>query len=266
MDHVLVLLGISVLATLSAPLLVGEAPWQIHRPQLALFAWLAVFTFGVLTLGSAVMLAIGVSSGLVEHQADHHTPWDHTLLTLGAWGALGLIGGILVVVTRSLDGIRARRLLVTSAVSSVSDGAVVREGEHHYVIVPNLEPSAFSVPGRNPTVVVTQGLVDALPPAELHAVLEHERAHLRYRHGAIIILADLNAACVPWLTAARRFAASARLLIELIADDIAVRQVGADALISALSHPSIAHNDPAARLRAVRLSRQVPSRRASNSR
>lgn len=266
MDQVLVLLAVSVTATLAAPLLVGEARWQIHRPQLALFAWLAVFTLGVLTLGSAVMLAIGVSTGLVPHQDDHHTPWDHTVLALGAWVALGLVGAILVVVARGFDRIRAERLLVDEAVTSVSDGATAYDGDHEYVIVPSPEPSAFSIPGPEPTVAVTQGLVDTVTSAELSAVLAHERAHLRYRHGAIIALADLNAACVPWLSAARRFAASARLLIELIADDVAVRQVGAADLISALSHPSIARTDPAAQLRAVRLSRRNPARQSRQSR
>ncbi len=265
MDQVLILLGIAVVATLTAPLWVGQARWQIRHPQRALFAWLTVFTVGILTLGSAIMLAIGVSTGLVEHQDDHHTTWDHTVLALGAWGALGLVGALGVVVTLGLERIRAQRLHVDSAVRSLTGGVVARDGHHEYVIVPSADVSAFSLPGPEPTVAVTRGLVDALDATQLGAVLAHERAHLQYRHAAILTLADLNAACVPWLSAARRFASSSRLLVELIADDVAATSVGAAAVASALTHPAVADHDPAALLRATRIEGQRAPRRGPRS-
>lgn len=253
MDHVLILLAVSVGSTLAAPLLVGRNSWQIRYPQRALFAWLTVLSVGVVTLGAAVGLAIGVSSGMVPHTEDHHTNWDHTVLTVGAWLALGIVGAISVVVAVNVDQIRSSRDDVTAAVSVVTEGHTQRAGDFSFVVIPLSDIHAFAVPGNPATVAVSQGLLDALEPDELRAVLAHENAHLQYRHDLVLTLAEINAACVPWLSVARRFDSAARLLVELIADDIAVRAVGYSPLISALHNSRYSHNTAGCALRAERL-------------
>ena len=253
MDNVLNLLAIAVGLTLAAPLLVGRNSWQIRHPQLALFAWLTVFSAGILSLGGAVGLAIGVSSGVVPHLDDHHTTWDHTVLNVGAWLALGAAGAVGVIVAVNVDRIRSSRQEISSAVTTVASGKEHSLGNVTFVVIPLADIHAFSVPGRPATVAVSQGLMDALSAEELHAVLAHECAHLRYRHDLVLSLADINAACVPWLSAARRFDSTARLLVELIADDSAVRAVGRAPLMSALLNARYSGHDASYALRAERL-------------
>jgi Zn-dependent protease with chaperone function len=50
-------------------------------------------------------------------------------------------------------------------------------------------PAAYVVPGRTARVVVSTASVDALTPAQLLAVLAHERAHAAGRHH---LLADVD--------------------------------------------------------------------------
>jgi Peptidase family M48 len=50
------------------------------------------------------------------------------------------------------------------------------------VVLEDLRPAAYALPGRIGTVVVTTGAVHGLPPAQLAAVLTHERAHTTGRH------------------------------------------------------------------------------------
>lgn len=50
------------------------------------------------------------------------------------------------------------------------------------VLVESTEPDAFAVASGGGAVVITTALVAALSDAELTAVIEHERAHLRFRH------------------------------------------------------------------------------------
>lgn len=57
-------------------------------------------------------------------------------------------------------------------------------------IVTSAEPAAFSVPTRDGGhVVVSSALVEALSDEQLAAVVHHEEAHLRHRHGSYLLLA-----------------------------------------------------------------------------
>jgi heat shock protein HtpX len=62
-------------------------------------------------------------------------------------------------------------------------------------VVDTAVPDAFAC-GRDPrhsTVVITRGLVDALEPAEIEAVLAHELAHVVNRDGAVMTVASFPA-------------------------------------------------------------------------
>ena len=47
--------------------------------------------------------------------------------------------------------------------------------------------AAYCLPGIRSQIVVSVGTLDLLAPAELTAVLAHERAHLRARHDLVLI-------------------------------------------------------------------------------
>ena len=88
------------------------------------------------------------------------------------------------------------------------------------VVVDSPEPDAFAVPSGGGAVVVTTGLVDALSGAELRAVIEHERAHLRFRHSMWTQICEVAAVIDPLL---RPVVDRVRHAAERHADEIAAR-------------------------------------------
>jgi beta-lactamase regulating signal transducer with metallopeptidase domain len=86
--------------------------------------------------------------------------------------------------------------------------------------------AAYCLPGIRSQIVVSAGTLELLAPAELAAVLAHERAHLRARHDLVLI---------PFTSLRRTFPKSGvitqgyrtvALLVEMMADDRALRVRG----------------------------------------
>src|SRR4051794_13173454 len=67
-----------------------------------------------------------------------------------------------------------------------------QDGRHADVLVlDHPVPVAYSLPARRRAIVVSTGAKDAFSRAEFGAVLAHERAHLRQRHHALLLMLDL---------------------------------------------------------------------------
>ena len=94
--------------------------------------------------------------------------------------------------------------------------------------------AAYCVPGRPSTIVVTSGALSVLAPAQLTAVLAHERAHLAGRHHMLIALTRGLAAIFPAVPLFTRGQSEMARLAEMRADDAAARRVGRRPLIEAL--------------------------------
>ncbi len=113
---------------------------------------------------------------------------------------------------------------------------VAREHERHedVLILDHPVPVAYSLPARRRPIVVSTGTQDTLTPEEFNAVLIHERAHLRQRHHALLLMLDLVHALLPWPPTVRRAKTTLPLLLEMAADDVAVRACGSRTLVDAL--------------------------------
>nr|WP_300499962.1 M56 family metallopeptidase [uncultured Rhodococcus sp.] len=102
-------------------------------------------------------------------------------------------------------------------------------------------PLAYSVAGRPAMVVASEGLRTQLTPAEVEAVLAHERAHIDGRHHLLVGIAESVAYAFPWLPIMRASPSLVRALVELDADARAARSHGRDpvrrALTSLRPHP-----------------------------
>jgi Zn-dependent protease with chaperone function len=94
--------------------------------------------------------------------------------------------------------------------------------------------AAYCLPGLRSQIVVSVGTLKLLGRGELAAVLAHERAHLRERHDLVLL---------PFTALRRAFPRSATctdahhavaLLVEMLADDRALRARSARELVSAL--------------------------------
>lgn len=70
-------------------------------------------------------------------------------------------------------------------------GEHVDQGEFELVVVPVQALVAVAVPGRQPQVVVSRGLVSELDEPRLNAVIRHEAAHHRLGHRRYLLLASV---------------------------------------------------------------------------
>jgi Zn-dependent protease with chaperone function len=95
-------------------------------------------------------------------------------------------------------------------------------------------PAAYCLPGRRPRIVVSDTAVEMLSPEQLDAVLEHERAHVAGRHHLVLAAAEAFASVFRVLPLARHVKEQTALLLEMIADDRAVRSQSHDVFAAAM--------------------------------
>jgi Zn-dependent protease with chaperone function len=107
-------------------------------------------------------------------------------------------------------------------------------GDNAAVVLEAPQPAAYCVSGRPATIVLTSGALALLDPAQLAAVLAHERAHLAGRHHLLIALSRGLAAVFPAVPLFARGAENVARLAEMCADDAAARDGGRRPLIAAL--------------------------------
>jgi len=94
--------------------------------------------------------------------------------------------------------------------------------------------AAYCVPGLRSRIVISAGTLDLLDSAELAAVLAHERAHLRARHDLVVLPFCALGRAFPRARLVRQAHATVALLVEMLADDRALRQRPARELATAL--------------------------------
>jgi Zn-dependent protease with chaperone function len=83
-------------------------------------------------------------------------------------------------------------------------------------------------------VVLSEGALATLSPAEVSAILRHERTHLRARHDLVLEAFIAVHTAFPRLVRSGSALHAVRLLVELLADDAAVRAAGPGPLARAL--------------------------------
>ncbi|MGH3186785.1 MAG: M56 family metallopeptidase [Streptosporangiaceae bacterium] len=94
--------------------------------------------------------------------------------------------------------------------------------------------AAYCLPGLRSQIVVSVGTLELLGPAELAAVLAHERAHLRERHDLVLLPFSALRRAFPRSATCGQAQRSVALLVEMLADDRALRARPARELVSAL--------------------------------
>ncbi len=200
----------------------------------ALFVWQAVATAAVLSA-----LLAGPVALLLLSRADGGLPGH----VVAAVGALAVSASVLVLLLRSGHRI-GRHLRVERRVHRHLVDLLATHGADGVRVLEHPTPTAYCLPGVRRRVVLTRGTLDALAPAELEAVLAHERAHLRTRHDLVLEFFTVVHEAMPGRLASPAALREVRLLIEVLADRAAVRAVGEVAVARALvalagaSHPS----------------------------
>ena len=95
-------------------------------------------------------------------------------------------------------------------------------------------PLAYCLPGMRSRVVLSRGTLSTLTELELAAILRHERAHLRARHDLVLEAFIAAHTAFPRFVRSGHALNAVRLLVELLADDAAVRVAGPTPLARAL--------------------------------
>jgi Zn-dependent protease with chaperone function len=248
----------ALLLMLVAPLLLSARPWQVRHPRLALSVWFAVFTCGA----GAVVLAVPVTLIVNAYVMTMSAPGEAIAVIAAAWLGLGSAGVVVAFAAMTIEPFVGSLRVTRERLTPI---ATAHERCRGFTLVwfESDEPLACAVPGRPSEIFISTRLRTVLTAPQLRAVIAHERAHLRYRHGWAVLVAELNAHFLSGRLAAGHALRRATLLtIELIADDAAAKEAGAANLANALARMSQVTGDPTLALRAERLTmRRWPTSR-----
>jgi len=217
-----VLAGLAALLAWVAPGLMARRKGFRRAPRSALVAWQAVSLGGVLA-------ALAAAPAALPLLLDGEDPMQHLGLLLPA-----VLFSIAIVVRLLYAahhvGIRLRR--VRADHRQLVD--IIAQHDERMRILQHPTPTAYCIPGRRSRVVLTQGVLDALPPDQLAAVVAHEEAHLRGRHDLLLEFFTVLHRAVPEPLRSAAALSEVRLLVEALADRAAVRRSGEVATARAL--------------------------------
>jgi beta-lactamase regulating signal transducer with metallopeptidase domain len=229
----LIPLAASVLLALGCGSLSRRLPPWLAAPLLTL---LALAT----SLATGVVLCLAAFSALARQPLVAAAGgWSRaTLRPLSqlppGWGLLAAVAAGVLLTAALVFAVRAMRDLVAASRACRKLDA----GHQKLVITRDDRPTAYSLPARTGTVVVSTGMLRLLSADERRALLAHEDAHLRHHHVGYVLLAELAAAANPLL---RPLARHVRLAVELWADESAAAEVGDRRLVArALARASLA--------------------------
>jgi len=224
MGHVIpfLLAGLAVLLAWVAPGLMARQKGFRRAPRSALVAWQAVSVGGILAALAAAPAAVPLLVGGGD-------PAEH----------LGLVLPAVLVSTAILvrllyaghhEGTRLRR--VRAEHRQLVD--IIATHADRTRILQHPTPTAYCIPGRQSRLVLSQGVLDALPPDQLEAVVAHEEAHLSGRHDLLLEFFSVVHRAVPAPLRSPEAVGEVRLLVEALADRAAVRRSGEVATARAL--------------------------------
>jgi len=240
-----------------------RASWPRRSPAAAILLWQALgLASGLAAVGTLIGLAMpgsraGVVRSVLQAGATASSGGVFRLPGLFGYGApavivairlaclaagvslLALLCWVLVAVSvAALQARRRQRALLTL----LAHGDPKVPGA---LVVDYPSAAAYCLPGLRSQIVVSAGTLRLLGRGELAAVLAHERAHLRERHDLVLL---------PFTALLRAFPRSATctgahravaLLVEMLADDRALRARPARELVSALVRFGTAGSCPA---------------------
>ena len=220
------------------PAMLARASWPIRAPRAAIVLWQSIALAAVLSAFSA---GIAIASRLFVLGPDGRPNATITseidVLGWPLWAAYVIVFAITLVIGARL----------TYAVLQVAIATRRRRAHHrmvvdlvgksqgnHLRILNVAQPLAYCLPGVRSRVVVSEGALNALGDNEMAAILSHERAHLRARHDLVLEMFTAVHAAFPRFVRSGNALDAVRLLIEMLADDAAVRTAGPTPLARAL--------------------------------
>lgn len=166
----------------------------------------------LMVVGTAQVPGNPLPDGWADPEVRDEVP--HVMVT-GTVAIAGLVAVLTAVVVVARRAVRVRRD-ARRAVEGVAMAGDV-------AVLPDDEPYAFALPGREPRVIVSSGMLRCLSARERQALIAHERAHLVRRHDRVLLIARLAAASQPLL---RPLRTAISYTVERWADEEAADVVG----------------------------------------
>ena len=235
----LLLLGVVLAEPASRALAAAE--WPTRDPVGGLLVWQAIglagglallgsgLLYGLAPLGSSLPTALpGALDALLGGRLPAVLDPTH-LLALLATLVLGLrlVGVLLAVTVRTLRARRRHRDLLDLLATPWPAVPGARVLDHPV-------PVAYCLPGLRSRLVLSAGVLDALEPPGVRAVLAHERAHLRERHDLVVLPFVAWGATAPFVRGMVCAQLAVAALVEMRADDVASAAVTPKQLSGAL--------------------------------
>ncbi|MFJ6077894.1 M56 family metallopeptidase [Pseudarthrobacter sp. NPDC092419] len=237
---------LAVLAIILAwpvPVLLSRAQWPARSPFTAMLLWQAIalagglsmigamLVYGLEPIGDNLIAGLRALAGMVLFNAPTTALgfWHIFALSAAALLTAHLVFTLLLTYYRIERQRRRHRELLALLASPSAQSAGT-------LVINHDSPVAYCLPGGARSVtVLSDGLMAALEPAELRAVLIHENAHLSQRHHLLLWAFAAWRQALPWLPTTRLAQESVSSLIEMLADDAALKTEGKAALIKAIA-------------------------------
>jgi len=240
-----VILAAIAVGCIPAASALAAASWPRRSPATAILLWQALgLSWGLAAVGALVGIGVvsrnsAVASGAVA-RLDSLARVGTAAPALDLIGALRLtclaagafLLGVLcwILVAASASAVRARQRQ-RALLSLLAHGDPKVPGA---LVVDHPAAAAYCLPGLRSAIVISAGVLELLDADELAAVLAHERAHLRERHDLVLLPFTALLRGFSWASVARQAHQAVGLLVEMHADDRALRQQPARELATAL--------------------------------
>ncbi|WOH20413.1 M56 family metallopeptidase [Paenarthrobacter sp. GOM3] len=237
---------LAVLALILAwpvPVLLSRAQWPARSPFTAMVLWQAIalagglsmigamLVYGLEPVGDNLLAGLRSLAGMVFHNEPTTALgfWHLFALSAAALLTAHLVFTLLLTYYKIERQRRRHRELLALLASPSDDGPGT-------VVINHDSPVAYCLPGGARSVtVLSDGLMAALEPAELRAVLIHENAHLSQRHDLLLWAFAAWRQALPWFPTTRLAQTAVNSLIEMLADDVALRTESKGTLIKAIA-------------------------------
>ncbi|MFX0577450.1 M48 family metalloprotease [Nocardia nepalensis] len=234
--------GLALLLAGPAPALLSRATWPYRTPRAALVLWQAIALAAVLSaFGSGLAIAAQLLVPGPDGRPTTSPAREIDALGLPLWlayvfvFALTLLVGARLIYAIVRVGVhtRRRRARHRMLVDLLDQSGPRRRASDIRVLASN-EPIAYCLPGLRQRVVLSEGTLTSLQDAEVTAIVSHERSHLRARHDLVLEAFTAVHEAFPRVVRSKAALGSVKLLIELLADDSAVKVTGPKPLARAL--------------------------------
>ncbi|GAA4040439.1 M56 family metallopeptidase [Arthrobacter methylotrophus] len=225
------------------PVLLSRAEWPARAPFMAMVLWQAIalagglsmigamLVYGLEPIGDNLIAGLRSLAGMVLHNEPTTALgfWHLFALSAAALLSAHLVFTLLLTYIKIERQRRRHRELLALLASPSDDGPGT-------VVINHDSPVAYCLPGGARSVtVLSDGLMAALEPAELRAVLIHENAHLSQRHDLLLWAFAAWRQALPWFPTTRLAQVAVNSLIEMLADDVALRTESKGTLIKAIA-------------------------------